>query len=71
MGPGAGGLKYILLLKNDISSYIWLIPFVTKDAENVVSTLKIWIRKFSVMKDWVCDRVSHFKNTVMEILANL
>ncbi len=34
MAPSKAGYKYILLLRDDFSSYCWLFPFATATAEN-------------------------------------
>lgn len=53
MGPSsAEGPKYVLLLKDDLSSFAWLFPTAHPDAENAVSAMASWIATFGGM-DWI------------------
>lgn len=49
MGQRTDGLKYVLVVRDDLSLYLWLCPAETAEAEVVVIELKIWIRVFTVM----------------------
>ena len=71
MGHGIDGLKYILVIRDDISSYLWLIPTGKADAEAAADGLARWVRVFTVMIIWVSDQGSHFKNIVMKELADV
>ena len=70
MGHGIDGLKYILVIRDDISSYLWLVPTGKADAEAAADGLARWIRVFAIMTIWVSDQGSHFKNRVMKELAD-
>ena len=65
MGPGFDGFKYILVVKDDLSSYQWLIPARCGDADTAAAEIAEWIRTFTIMKMWVSDQRSHFKKNVM------
>jgi hypothetical protein len=65
MGPSTVGCKYVLLLKDDLSGYLWLVPAVAADAETTVDALVTWFAAFCMTSTWVSDRGSHFKNRVM------
>ena len=65
MGSSTAGPKYLLLIKDDLSGYLWLIPCVTADAESTVNALTLWFAAFGVALMWVSDQGSHFKNLVM------
>lgn len=56
---------YILVLKDDLSGYTWLVPTKTADAENTARELARWFAAFGVVSSWVSDQGSHFKNAVV------
>jgi hypothetical protein len=66
MGPSSVGYKYLLLLKDDLSSYLWLVPAKSADAKTTVDALVEWFAAFGVVSIWVSDRGSHFKNRVID-----
>lgn len=70
MGASSTKVRYIFVIKNDLSSYIWLVPTKLADAEHAANSLSRWIRSFIAMNHWVSDHGSHFKNQTMELLAN-
>jgi hypothetical protein len=63
---GDGKHQYLLLLKDDLSGYLWLVPCRTTDAAATVDTLMRWFAAFGVMLLWISDRGSHFKNEVVQ-----
>ena len=63
------GFTYLLVLKDDFSKFVELIPSNTADAEVVVESLLNWFSRFGVVPIWVSDQGTHFKNTVMKELA--
>lgn len=69
MGPSGDGYQYVLVIKDELSSYNWLRETMAADANTAASVLASWIRTFSVMHVSVSDRGSHFKNQVMECLS--
>ena len=69
MSEGEGKLKYILILKDDFSNYVWLVNTRTCDTDGVVEALREWISCFGAPKIWISDQGSHFKNEVMAKLA--
>lgn len=71
MGPAEeSNLKYILVVKADISSYTWLQPCINADSDAAVGTIEKWILCFGIM-DWlVTDQGSHFKTSLMNLLTS-
>ena len=70
MGAGTGGQKYVLILKDDLSHYIWLWPTADVTAASAAEALCVWIGVFGAM-DWlVSDQGSHFKNTLIRELTD-
>jgi hypothetical protein len=67
MGPG-GDMKDVLILKDDLSSIVRLVPTSTTDAETTDDALISWFSDFGVVKTWASDRGSHFKNEVVRSL---
>ena len=70
MGAGKGGAKYVLILKDDFSNYVWLRPASTCDAAHAIKALTEWVAAFGIPSVWISDQGSHFKNEVMHQLAN-
>jgi hypothetical protein len=68
MGPSLAGYKYLLLIKDDLSGYLWLLPSASADAAATVDALSLWFAAFGVATTWVSDRGSHFKNLVIDAL---
>jgi hypothetical protein len=69
MGPG-GDMKYVLILTDDLSSFVRLVPTSTSDAETASDALISWFSDFGVVKAWVNDRWSRFKNEVVRSLRD-
>ncbi len=69
MGPGIGNAKYILVVKDDLSNYLWLVHTESPCAASCARTLAQWIRTFGAMTHWVSDQGSHFKKKFMHSLA--
>lgn len=62
---GVNDLKYILILKDDFSGYVWLIPSCDADSPSVCVALTKWFSAFGVVRNWSSDQGSHFKNQLM------
>jgi Integrase core domain len=58
--------QYLLLFKDDLSGYLWLVPCRTADATATVDALMRWFAVFDVVLIWISDRGSHFKNEVVQ-----
>jgi hypothetical protein len=65
MGPSVDDAKYVLIVKDYFSSYVWLKQCKNADADSAAAVLIGWFAAFSVAQQWVSDQDSHFKNTVM------
>lgn len=68
MMDGVGGSKYVLILKDDFSRYVWLIAMAEANAENTTKALLSWFASFGIVRTWVSDCGSHFKNEVVRSL---
>jgi Integrase core domain len=62
-----GKYRYLLLLKDDLSGYLWLVPCRTADAAATVDALMRWFAVFGVVLLWISDRGSHFKDEVVQL----
>jgi Integrase core domain/Integrase zinc binding domain len=60
-----GKYQYLIILKDDLSGYLWLVPCRTADAAATVDAMMRWFGVFGVMLLWISDRGSHFKNEVV------
>jgi transposase InsO family protein len=65
-----GKYQCLLLLKDDLSGYLCLVPCRTADAAATVDALMRWLAMFSVVLLWISDRGSHFKNEVVQRVQN-
>eukprot|EP00171_Calliarthron_tuberculosum_P012252 IDg12252t1 len=68
MAPGVDNQRYILILNDDHSGYVWLVPTSETDAATVADALLKWFASFGVVRTWVSDRGSHFKNQLIQLL---
>ncbi len=62
MGPGIDDYKYVLVIRDDLSSYMWLCPAKNATADVAASEIARWIRNFTIMEMWISDQGSPFKN---------
>ena len=68
MTPSEGNFLYILILKDDHSGYIRLVPTQAANAENAARALVDWFTTFGVVTQLVSDRGSHFRNELVTML---
>ena len=69
MGPGINNRKYILVLRDDLSSYVWLWPAEKAESEEAAAALTNWIGAFGMVTWVVSDQGSHFKNKLIHELT--
>ena len=62
------GYKYILVLMDDLSNFVWLEPTESCTAAVTVQHLLTWCKTLGPPEVWVSDTASHFKNHVMRAL---
>jgi hypothetical protein len=57
MRPSPGGkYQYILLLKDDLSGYLWLVSCRAADAAATVDALMRWFSVFDIVLLWISPR---------------
>ena len=71
MGPGTNGLKYILMLRDDFSSYCLLFPCERANAENAADALMEWCSLFKAPAMLMSDCGTHFKNATVSKLTRM
>jgi len=69
LGKSSGIEKYVLALKDDLSSYCWIVPVDAADSENAARILSQWIRTFTAPEIWISDQGPHFINETLSALA--
>jgi transposase InsO family protein len=65
MGPSVDDDKYVLIVKDDYSNYVWLKQCKNADAYSTTAVLIEWFAAFGVAQQWVSDQGSHFKKNLM------
>jgi hypothetical protein len=65
MGESEDGYEYILVLKDDASKFLWMLPAKAADSGFVADSLLQWFASFGVCHSWVSDQGTHFKNQVI------
>jgi hypothetical protein len=60
-----GKYQYLLLLKDDLNGYRWLVPCRPADAAATVDALMCWYAVFDVVLLCISHRCGHFKNEVV------
>ena len=63
-------LEYVLMMNDDASSYAWFHPTESADALSATEGLMKWFCAFGVVKNWISDRGTHFKNKLVEALTH-
>ena len=63
--------EYVLVLKDDFSGFVELIPCVSPDHFNVADAMIGWYKRFGVMKYHVSDQGIHFKDKLLAELNRL
>lgn len=53
MTPGENDFTYVLIIKDDLSGYVWLVPCEDADAISVAESLVQWFSTFGVAYKWV------------------
>ena len=66
MGPGKDKYKYVLILKDDFSSYVWLFPTEVASAETAAESICSWVAAFGAPDWFVSDQGTHFKNQLVQ-----
>ena len=69
MGESSTDAIYVLIVKDDLSGYIWFRPCDNEDSVSTTSVLVEWSAAFGVPRNWMSDQGSHLKNKVMSSLA--
>ncbi|KAG3206635.1 hypothetical protein PC128_g578 [Phytophthora cactorum] len=70
MGDSTSGETYVLVIKDDASKFVWLVPCEAADAETTFHCLMVWFSSFGVCRTWVSDQGTHFKNKTIEALQH-
>lgn len=72
MGPSTADHQYVLIIKDDLTSYTWFKPASRLDAITTANLLIEWFSAFGIAKTWISDRGSHFLNeTIHELNETL
>ncbi len=69
MGPGVDDKKYLLVLRDDLSSYVWLWSAGSCTSEHAEDALSNWIGAFGCPVWLISDRGSHFHNELIKSLT--
>lgn len=70
IGRSMSGQCYILIIKDDLSSYVWLVPCVAADSRAALKNLFDWLTTFGLPGTFVPDQAKHFMNNLLEMLAS-
>ena len=68
MGPGQDHKKYVLVIRDDLSGYVWLWPSDVANAVSAGEAFCQWIGVFGTFEWLVTDQGSHFKNSLIRAL---
>jgi len=70
LGKGTENKKYVLVIRDDLSSYTWLWAAESATAEVAAEALCVWIGAFGTFEWLVSDQGSHFKNNLIDGLTS-
>ncbi|XXQ38518.1 Gypsy retrotransposon integrase-like protein 1 [Plasmodiophora brassicae] len=64
--------QYVLVLKDDFSGFVELVPVESADHISVAESMMDWFKRFGIVRQHVSDQGSHFMNKVIdELLSRL
>ncbi|KAH9109322.1 hypothetical protein AeMF1_015599 [Aphanomyces euteiches] len=67
----ANGVKKVLVIKDDMSGFVRLHASSTATAAETAAALMEWFSLFGVVKTWVSDCGSNFKNEVIDAMRRM
>ena len=70
MASSQDGKRYVLIVRDDHSGFVWLWPTSGTIAEEAVDGVIHWIGSFGTMDWFVSDQGSHFKNQLIAELTS-
>merc|ERR1719235_575998 len=62
--------KAVLVIVDDFSKFLELVPVARQDADAAVTALMAWFSRYGIALRWSSDGGSHFVNTVVAELRN-
>lgn len=65
MAKASTGQRYVLIFKEDLSSYTWMFPSDSAGAETTAESLMTCMVAFGICTQWVSDQDTHFNHAVM------
>ena len=71
MGRSVGEDKYVLIVKDDLSSYVLLMPTANADESTTADCFIKWFASFGTVHTWVSDKETHFGNDTITEMAHL
>lgn len=69
VAPAATGEKYVLMLRDDHSSYCWLFAFADTMAENATRAVIDWCAALGVPHGLIADGLAHFQNETLPLVC--
>ncbi len=69
MALSSTGPKYLLMIRDDFSSYCWLIPFASANEDNSANAILDWATTFGIPSGLMFDEGTHFQNETMRLLS--
>ncbi|KAG3112220.1 hypothetical protein PI124_g10787 [Phytophthora idaei] len=70
MGASTTNDKYILVIKDDASKFVWFFAVPDATADTAYNCLMEWFAVFGGCLTWVSDQGTHFKNEVFQALQH-
>jgi transposase InsO family protein len=61
--------KYVLVIIDNFSRFVQLVPCVNADAGSAATALLNWFASFGIPQGWTSDRGAHFNNDILSSLA--
>lgn len=66
MGYGVEDKKYCRIMKDDLSTYVWLFQCISATSDKAAKEILSWVASFGAPEWLVSDQGSHFKNQLIE-----
>lgn len=69
LGPGDNGDKYVLMLRDYHSNYVWMFTFAGNMTENAAHTIIDWCSAFGIPIGLMSDGPTHFRNETIRLVT--
>jgi hypothetical protein len=71
LGESYGSSKYLLVLKDDASHFVRLVPCDSCTGQVAAEAMLWWVADFGSPRYWISDSGTHFKNSLLAMMSKM